>query len=230
MMKSIASGPNSVADFVREDHIWLEQRLYDVTTGRPALFVDRDGVIVEEVNYLHRASDTRTIEGAGSTLAQANQLGIPVIMITNQAGIGRGYYGWSDFAAVDQAMNTALAAQHARVDIVVACPFHDEGVTPWRHDDHPMRKPNPGMLLLAGTLLGVDFTRSLVVGDKACDLLAGRAAGLRRGVLVDTGHGPQHRQQALQASTPDFEVLLADSLADPLIQATLQRMSKTNLS
>jgi D-glycero-D-manno-heptose 1,7-bisphosphate phosphatase len=181
---------------------------------RPALFLDRDGVLVEEVLYLHRVEDVALIPGAAETIAAANRREVAVVIVTNQAGIARGYYGWREFEAVQHALLSGLRRSGAKVDAVLACPHHPRGVAPYEHPAHPARKPQPGMLLRAAELLGIELEPSWIVGDKASDLLAGRAAGLRGGLLVMTGHGPEHCEAARVIRTPQFEVLLADSIQD----------------
>src|ERR1700689_4700078 len=106
--------------------VWCEI-LTRIAPGRPALFVDRDGAVVEETDYLCRAEDVILIPGAAAAIAVANKHGVAVVMVTNQAGIGRGYYGWSEFQAVQKAIVSALAAQGARIDAVYACPHHRDG-------------------------------------------------------------------------------------------------------
>ena len=89
--------------------------------GRAAIFLDRDGVIVEEVNYLGRAQDLKMLPGAAMAIGRCNRLGIPVVVVTNQSGIGRGYYDWSGFRAVQAALSAALAKEDAHIDAVLAC-------------------------------------------------------------------------------------------------------------
>ncbi len=147
---------------VGADHIWFDVHGAEPArcAARPALFLDRDGVVVNETDYLHRIADVVLIDGAERAIGAANRLGMPVIMVTNQAGIGRGYYGWDDFAAVSAFIQAALGAAGARIDALVACPFHAQGRGVFRCADHPMRKPNPGMFRLAGDYLQVDFGAS----------------------------------------------------------------------
>jgi len=109
--------------------------------GRPALFLDRDGVIVEDTKYLCRAEDIIMIPGAAGVIAAANTRGIAVVLVTNQAGIGRGYYGWSEFKAVQQAIVFTLVAEGARLDAVYACPHHPEGRDEFAHPI--IRRANP---------------------------------------------------------------------------------------
>jgi D-glycero-D-manno-heptose 1,7-bisphosphate phosphatase len=181
---------------------------------RPALFLDRDGVIVQDPGYLSRVADLELIPGAADLIASANHRGIPVVEITNQAGIGRGYYDWNEFLQVEEALASELARRGAAIDAVFACPYHRDGIPPWAHPAHPARKPRPGMLLAAERYLNLDLKRSWIVGDKLGDLLAGYNAGLYGGLHVLTGQGPKHRQRALEWSPKSFEVRFADSIRD----------------
>ena len=182
--------------------------------SRPALFLDRDGVVVEETGYLSRPEDVRLVPGAAELIAAANRRGVPVILISNQSGIGRGYYGWDAFAAVQRAILEKLGAARVFVDAVYACPHHADGIAPYRHPDHPARKPNPGMMLRAGAALGLDLASSWVVGDRAGDLEAARRARLAGGVHVLGGHGsdPGERAAALALDAPGFKVGCAPTI------------------
>jgi D-glycero-D-manno-heptose 1,7-bisphosphate phosphatase len=182
--------------------------------GRSAVFLDRDGVIVEDVDYLMRACDLRMIPGAAQAVARCNRLGIPIVLVSNQSGIGRGFYGWSDFAAVQAALAAALAKEGGHLDAVLACAYHAEAQGSHRVADHPWRKPAPGMLREAAERMGLDLANSWVIGDRASDLAAGRAASLRGGVLVTTGHGNNERHNALALADEVFIVKMSPSLAD----------------
>lgn len=191
--------------------------------GRAALFLDRDGVVVKEVNYLHRRQDVRLIDGVAEVIGRANRAGIPVIVTTNQAGIGRSYYAWEHFCEVQDQMIADLAELGAKIDAVYACAHHIDARPPYQHDDHPARKPNPGMIFMARDTLGVALEKSWIVGDRAIDIRAGRNAGLAGGTHVRTGHGGRanERETALALATKDFRVTAADSIADLLTDATL---------
>jgi D-glycero-D-manno-heptose 1,7-bisphosphate phosphatase len=156
---------------------------------RPAVFLDRDGVIVEEVNYLHRAADIRYIPGALDTVATLNRAGIPVVVVTNQAGVGRGYYGWPDYEAVQRQIVTDLARAGGWFDGVWACGAHPDA-------GHPYRKPAPRMLEEAAERLALDLSRSWLVGDNRLDLEAAIGGGLQGAILVLTGHGARMRDAA----------------------------------
>ncbi|MDP6875860.1 MAG: HAD-IIIA family hydrolase [Alphaproteobacteria bacterium] len=195
--------------FVDDDGVWVE--ILGQTRSAPALFLDRDGVVVVETHYLHEVEKTELIPGAGETIALANQRGLHVVLVTNQSGVGRGYYGWAEFQAVQNKIKADLAAFGAHVDAVCACPYHPDAVAPYDRD-HGDRKPNPGMLLKAAAALGADLAPSWIVGDLPTDMGAGRNAGLSGGVHVLTGFGPGLRGEALAHATDGFQVLGADNI------------------
>jgi D-glycero-D-manno-heptose 1,7-bisphosphate phosphatase len=194
--------------------VWIWAAPHEAREPLPALFLDRDGVIIEDPGYLCRATELRLIDGAAGVIALANRRGIPVVEVTNQAGIGRGYYGWNDFVAVEEALAHLLAREAASLDAVFACPYHHEGIAPWTHPAHPARKPRPGMLLEAERLLHLDLRRSWIVGDKLADLQAGYHAGLRGGLHVLTGKGMRERAAVNQWKPENFELRLGDSIGD----------------
>ena len=174
---------------------------------KAALFIDRDGTLNVEANYLHRPEDVVLIPGVARALARVNARGIPVVIVTNQAGIGRGMYGWEDFHAVQARIAELLAREGAHFDAAFASPHHEKGVGEYAVADHPDRKPNPGMLLRAAQELDLDLSRSWMVGDKAIDVEAGHRAGCRS-ALVLTGYGRD------EAST-----CAADLVSEDLAQA-----------
>jgi D-glycero-D-manno-heptose 1,7-bisphosphate phosphatase len=194
--------------------MWVWTAAQSAREPRPALFLDRDGVIIEDPGYLCRAADMQLIEGAAGLIALANRRNVPVVVVTNQAGIGRGYYGWNDFAEVEEALAELLARDGASVDAVFACPYHPQGVTRWAHPAHPARKPGPGMLHAAERLLQLDLRRSWIVGDRLVDLQAGYHAGLHGGLHVLTGAGAGDRAAVSEWNPKNFEVRLGKSIGD----------------
>jgi D-glycero-D-manno-heptose 1,7-bisphosphate phosphatase len=206
----------SVGRFDPQLGVWLRIPDAALPAPSPALFLDRDGVIVEDPGYLSRASRMVIIAGAVELIALANTRNIPVVEVTNQAGIGRGYYGWSEFAEVETALGRELARGGAAIDGVFACPYHREGIGSWAHPAHPCRKPRPGMLLAAARLMGLDLGRSWIVGDKLGDLIAGENAGLAGGIHVLTGHGVEHRPRVAAWKPERFELRLVDSIGAAL--------------
>lgn len=195
------------------DGIWCEVR-HGARCGGAALFLDRDGVIVEEVDHLCRVEDVSVLPGATALIGAANRRGIPVVLITNQAGIGRGLYGWAEFLAVQNAIIAILEQQGARCDAVYACPHHPSGKGDFRHPNHPARKPNPGMILHAAADLNLDLKRSWLVGDKTIDVEAAKRAGLAGAMQVMTGYGAAEWPASAALATAVFDVRQGRSIDD----------------
>ncbi len=145
---------------------------------RPGLFLDRDGVINVDTNFLYRWEECVFIDGIASLVRTANRLGYVVCVITNQSGIGRGLYTEEDFLLLMDHMSSALLDEGARLDAVYFSPDHPvHGVGRYRRESDD-RKPAPGMLLRAAAEHDVDLARSVLVGDRCSDLQAGNAAGV----------------------------------------------------
>ena len=204
------------------DLLWREPRVARFPSPTPTLFLDRDGVIIEEMEYISDPADVRLLDGIEDLVRSARDAGMAVVEVTNQAGIARGYLGWPEFVAVENRTRELLNAHGVHLDGVFACPFHAEGRPPYRHPAHAWRKPDPGMLLAAAQLLNLDLGRSILVGDKIADQQAARAADLACGIHVLTGHGTQHRDAARAFSSDKFPVRIASTAreaADILRQA-----------
>jgi D-glycero-D-manno-heptose 1,7-bisphosphate phosphatase len=154
---------------------------------RPALFLDRDGVLNEDQGYVHRWEDFRWIPGAREAVAAFNRAGWLVIVVTNQSGVGRGFYSEDDVQALHARMSEDLARAGARIDAFYYAPNHpDAPLDAYRHPDPPDRKPNPGMILRALSEWPIDKAASILIGDKPSDLEAALRAGVR-GVLFQGG-------------------------------------------
>lgn len=155
---------------------------------RRAAFIDRDGVINEELDYVHRIEDFHLLPGAVEGLRLLQDDGWALVVVTNQAGIGRGLYTEQQFHALTDHMRSTLAAGGVRLAGVYHCPHHPTaGIGDYRRDC-ACRKPRPGMLLQAADELGLDLASSVLVGDKESDLEAGQAAGCAAVVLAESGH------------------------------------------
>lgn len=198
---------------LRSDLNWSRLIGSATSAPRPALFLDRDGVVVVERHYLSDPAGVELIPGAAATIRTARSDGAAVVVVTNQSGIGRGYFDWSAYAAVEERMLELLAGEGASLDMILACPFHPAGRPPYARDD-AWRKPRAGMLLEAQTALNLDLDRSLLVGDRASDVEAARNAGLRRSAITLTGYGADEVAAAMRLARTDFEVLSAGSIAD----------------
>ncbi|HTM82590.1 HAD-IIIA family hydrolase [Asticcacaulis sp.] len=153
---------------------------------RPALFLDRDGVINQDINYLHRIDDFLWIDGAIDTIRRANDRGMAVIVVTNQSGVARGFYNEADVAALHTHIQSELNAQGAFIDNFYYCPYHaDATIDRYRVPDHPDRKPNPGMIQRAAREHNIDLSRSVLIGDQPSDMAAARAAGIKGCLFTD---------------------------------------------
>lgn len=145
---------------------------------RPALFLDRDGVINVDRGYVCRREDFEFIDGIFELCRTAKELGYSIFVVTNQAGIGRGYYTEQDFLTLTDWMCDVFEDNGVVLDGVFHCPFHPRhGVGQYKVDS-PDRKPGPGMILQAVNKFSIDVAKSVLVGDKASDIEAGIAAGL----------------------------------------------------
>jgi D-glycero-D-manno-heptose 1,7-bisphosphate phosphatase len=157
--------------------------------ARRALFLDRDGVINVDHGYVHRAAQVIFCDGIFDLVRSARASGMAVVVVSNQAGIGRGYYTEADFEALCSWMHQRFAEADAPIDRFYHCPFHPQhGVGAYRRDSD-WRKPGPGMLLQAAADLLLDLPRSVLVGDNETDIEAGRRAGVKATVLYQSTGG-----------------------------------------
>ena len=153
-----------------------------------AVFLDRDGTINREVNYLHKPEDFIFIPGAIQAIRIFRQLGFKVVVITNQSGVARGYYQEKDVIELHGFIDGLLTSAGTKVDRYYYCPHHPDGtVSPYAVTCN-CRKPKPGMIESAATELNLDLSRSILVGDTKADIEAGERAGVGITVLVRSGH------------------------------------------
>lgn len=149
------------------------------SNGVPAVFLDRDGVLIEDSGYPHLDEHLVLIPGAAEAVRRLNQAGYLAVVVTNQSGVARGMFTEERMHAFNRLVVRRLAAGGGRIGAVYACPFHAEAqVEQYRHPDHPDRKPNPGMLLRAIAEHGIDPARSFMIGDQPSDMEAARRAGV----------------------------------------------------
>ncbi len=182
---------------------------------RAALFLDRDGVINVDHGYVHRIDEVQWIDGIFELGRAAHGRGLALVIVTNQSGIARGYYGEDDFHALMAWMRDRFAQAGAPIAGVYHCPYHPtEGVGPWRRESDD-RKPGPGMLMRAARELALDLRASWLIGDRDSDIAAGRAAGLSRLVrLVGPGEPPP-------AAMPGVDIVGSLHEARRLVEAGL---------
>lgn len=158
--------------------------------GRPAVFLDRDGTIIVDADYLADPDGVRLIPGAAAAIRGLKEAGWVVVVVTNQSGIARGLYTEADYRAVEARVHHLLAARGAAPHATYHCPHHPDHTGPC-----PCRKPGLGMYRRAVEELGIDLARSWFVGDKVSDVLPAETVG-GRGLLVRTGYGARHAADA----------------------------------
>jgi D-glycero-D-manno-heptose 1,7-bisphosphate phosphatase len=156
--------------------------------GRPAIFMDRDGTLSHEVGYVNHVSRFRLYPWAVEAVRLANRSGFLAVVVTNQAGVARGYFPESVIHEVHASLEAAMSAGGARLDGIYVCPHHPSVGDPPYRKDCDCRKPKPGLLRRAAADLGIDLARSVVVGDRLGDLELAWAVGAI-GVLVKSGYG-----------------------------------------
>ncbi|MDP6538875.1 MAG: HAD-IIIA family hydrolase [Planctomycetota bacterium] len=168
---------------------------------RGAVFLDRDGTLIVERDFLTDPEGLCLLPGAGEAVARLNAAGWAVVVVTNQSGIARGLLDERTLSEIHERLHADLAAHEARLDGVYHCPHHPEHGLPPLRADCSCRKPLPGLLELAARELGLDCERSWCVGDAERDLLAGEALGARS-ILVATGKGAAEATRMTAAGRP----------------------------
>jgi D-glycero-D-manno-heptose 1,7-bisphosphate phosphatase len=167
---------------------------------RAALFLDRDGIINEDRGYVHTAETFVWCDGIFELVRSAVAFGFLPVVVTNQSGIGRGYYTEQAFAELTGWMRARFADEEAPIAAVYHCPFHPDATVAEYRQDHPWRKPAPGMLLAAAQDLDLNLTGSILVGDTWSDIAAASAAGVARTVLIGGREVPLTRPHPTQRS------------------------------
>ncbi|UCF35333.1 MAG: HAD family hydrolase [Acidobacteriota bacterium] len=178
--------------------------------NRPGILLDRDGTLVEEVNYLQRIEDIQFIPGAEGAVRRANRFGIPVIVISNQSGVARGMLSEEAVQSINRFIQDSLTRNDARIEAFYYCPHHPEIGDDTYRKDCSCRKPKPGMLLQAAEDFSLDLSQCVMIGDSYRDLEAGHSVGCA-GVLVLTGHGRrQYDETRLQGQTKPSDFVATD--------------------
>ena len=154
---------------------------------RPGVLLDRDGTIIVDHGYVGSVDRVEFIDGAAEAIASFNRAGIPVAVVTNQAGVARGYYGLDDVPIVHHHIAERLAEHGAHIDLFLYCPYHPDGVVGHFARTSEDRKPRPGMAMAAAEALDLDLAASWVVGDRPEDIGLAEAVGASAIYL-----GPEH--------------------------------------
>ena len=204
---------------ITADDCWADYRTpADLTHGRPCLFLDRDGVLIEDTGYPHRPEEVVIIPEAIAAVAAAQRAGFVAGIVSNQSGIARGLFDWPAFEAVQAVIDGAFRRSGTKLDFVLACPHHPEAGLRQLRVAHDWRKPRPGMLVAAHQTLGLDMTRSIMLGDRASDMEAAAGAGVAHRLILA---GPQDDSVSLDARRVSRSSLgtVAESLVTTLAGA-----------
>lgn len=174
-------------------------------SGQPAVFLDRDGTLIEEVGYLKTPEQVTLYPWTVSAIGALNRVGFRTVLVTNQAGVARGYFDEESVAQVHRHLAGMLEAGGAFLDAYYYCPHHPDGTVAPYAGACACRKPAQGMIDRAVAELGVDPRRSFTVGDRWLDVAMGRGAGARP-ILVRTGYGAKEEAQPQDGLTADVIV------------------------
>ena len=190
-----------------------------MTALKPAVFLDRDGVVIEDSHYLDDPSRVKLLPGAAETIAALNRAGWTIVVVTNQSGVARGLFSLDSVGAVHDHIATLLLQSFAKIDAFYFCPHHSEADVLEFRAECECRKPKPGLLRCAARELGLELAASWMIGDRVSDLEAGAAAGCRT-ALVRSGCGNEVELLGLDRTALKLE-LVADDLADAVAKLGL---------
>ncbi len=177
-------------------------RTWIPASGSPAVFLDRDGTIIEDLGYLGDPAGIRFIPGALEALRALQRAGFRLVLVTNQAGVARGLISEADVRRVNERLRGLLAEAGMHLDGIYYCPHHPEYGPPEYRRDCECRKPKPGMVRQALRDLGLDPSRSVIIGDHASDAELARAFPGMQGVMLRTGHGAQESEKIQRGELP----------------------------
>ena len=197
---------------INKQNIWVEKLSKKNFENSPCLFLDRDGVLIDWKDYTMKTKDAKLIKDCDKPIKECNKKGIPIILITNQGGVGLGLHTWDDFIRIQKKIINQLSKKKTYIDGVIACPHHPFAKGKYKHKNHPCRKPNGGMFLIAKKLFKINLKKSWMVGDKINDLVAANSKGLKKGFLVLTGYGKEEKKKINFLPKKFFSVKTISSL------------------
>ena len=169
-----------------------KENIKGIDNKRKAIFFDRDGVLINDVNYIKRPEEVNLLNGVIDVIKYAKKMGFLIFVITNQSGIARGFFTWEDYEKVSKKMLEIINFPEA------ICAIYANGEGPNNLDNNSWRKPNPTMILRAAKDFNLDLENSILVGDRLSDLISGEKAGIKNLVHVSTGHGVNERIKIIE--------------------------------
>ncbi|MBP3141242.1 D-glycero-beta-D-manno-heptose 1,7-bisphosphate 7-phosphatase [Aliivibrio fischeri] len=171
--------------------------------SKPAVFIDRDGVINVDHGYVHKRDDFEYIDGVFEATKKFKEMGYLLVLVTNQSGIARGMFTEDQFEILTEWMDWNFADNGVDFDGIYYCPHHPEATVEKYKEACDCRKPNPGMLVSAQRFLDIDMKNSIMIGDKKEDMMAAQAAGVGTRILVRTGKPVTEEGEALATAVLD---------------------------
>ncbi|OCH33649.1 D-glycero-beta-D-manno-heptose-1,7-bisphosphate 7-phosphatase [Aliivibrio fischeri] len=171
--------------------------------SKPAVFIDRDGVINVDRGYVHKRDDFEYIDGVFEATKKLKEMGYLLVLVTNQSGIARGMFTEDQFEILTEWMDWNFADNGVDFDGIYYCPHHPEATVEKYKEACDCRKPNPGMLVSAQRFLDIDMENSIMIGDKKEDMMAAQAAGVGTRILVRTGKSVTEEGEALATTVLD---------------------------
>ena len=169
-----------------------------------AIFLDRDGTIIEDPGYINRPDQVKLLDGAAEALTELSAMGYKLIVASNQSAVARGIVTEKVLGAIHNRLKELLAKKGVHLDAIYYCPYHPEGVIPKYRKESDRRKPNPGMLLAAAGEMDIELAGSWMIGNSGQDVEAGRRAGCKAILIDDPSHYKQSEQDRPQ---PDFRAV-----------------------
>ncbi|WP_409438878.1 D-glycero-beta-D-manno-heptose 1,7-bisphosphate 7-phosphatase [Psychromonas sp. GE-S-Ul-11] len=183
-----------------------------MSKSKPAVFLDRDGVINKDNGYVSESDDFEFLEGAIEACIALKKKGYLLVVVTNQSGIARGYFSEEQFHTLTEWMDWSMADRGVDLDGIYYCPHHSEAGIGEFKIDCECRKPKPGMLSNAIDDLSIDVENSILVGDKVSDIQAGIAAGVKTNYLVRTGKAITEEGETLATAIFDDLTAVVESI------------------
>ncbi len=173
-------------------NLFYENKLFSngIKKLRPAIFADRDGVLIKDKNYISNSEEVELEKGALNFLKSAFKFNIPIVIITNQSGISRGFFSWNDYVKVTRRMMHEIGEENPIIAIFANGLSPNCAIGSWR-------KPNPNMINTASYLLNIDKRNSILIGDRESDIKAGINAKISNLIHLQTGHGFKERNKVV---------------------------------
>jgi len=193
-----------------------------------AVFIDRDGTISEEIGYVNHPERFKLLPRSGEAIKKINEMGLKAVVVTNQAGVARGYFPEWMIQKVHDRMEDLLAKEGAKLDAIYYCPHHPRAGEPPYRADCECRKPRTGMIDSAAVDLHIDVKRSYMIGDKITDVEFAHRVGAK-GIFVKTGYGRGELELYgdTWTTTPDF---IAEDLLDAVMWINNEEEKKSSVS